>query len=31
MGFTPGARNVSKQLEMQHAIAIDFVKYNLFQ
>jgi site-specific DNA-methyltransferase (adenine-specific)/adenine-specific DNA-methyltransferase len=28
-GFTPGARNVAKQLEMQHAIAIDFVKIQL--
>jgi parallel beta-helix repeat protein len=28
-GFTPGARNVAKQLEMQHAIAIDFVKIEL--
>ncbi len=28
-GFTPGARNVAKQLEIQHAIAIDFVKLQL--
>ena len=28
-GFTPGARNVAKQLEIQHAVAIDFVKLQL--
>ncbi len=28
-GFTPGARNVAKQLEVQHAVAIDFVKLQL--
>jgi DNA modification methylase len=28
-GFTLGARNVAKQLEMQHAVAIDFVKLQL--
>lgn len=28
-GFTPEAKNVAKQLEVQHAIAIDFVKLQL--